>query len=208
MSGTQLEAWRGAFGDAYVERNAVSAEVLRARIAMWAAILRSLPGVRLEAIAEIGANIGYNLRALRQLSAARLLAVEPNAEARRKLVADGVVAPEDVIDGAAQSLPLADRSVDLAFTSGVLIHIAPDDLGSACDEIFRVSRRYVIAIEYFSDKPQEIVYQGQSGLLFKRDFGAFWLDRFPQLRVVDYGFFWKRVTGLDNLTWWLLEKAE
>jgi len=48
MSGTQLEAWRGAFGDAYVERNAVSAEVLRARIAMWAAILRSLPGVRLE----------------------------------------------------------------------------------------------------------------------------------------------------------------
>ncbi len=206
MTGTQLEAWRGAFGDAYVERNAISTEVLRTRTAMWAGILRSLPGVRLEAIAEIGANIGYNLRALRNLSAARFLAVEPNAEARRRLVADGVVAQDDAIDAAAQSLPLVDGSADLAFTSGVLIHVAPDDLGAACDEIFRISRRYVACIEYFADKPQEIVYQGRSDLLFKRDFGAFWMDRFPKLRVVDYGFFWKRVTGLDNLTWWLFEK--
>jgi pseudaminic acid biosynthesis-associated methylase len=207
MSEAQLEAWRGAFGDAYIERNAVSTAVLRARTAMWAEILRSIPGASLETIAEIGANIGYNLRALRLLTAARFIAVEPNAEARRRLVADGVAAEGDVIDAAAQSLPLPAGGADLAFTSGVLIHIAPDDLGAACDEIFRISRRYVACIEYFADKPEAIVYQGRSDLLFKRDFGAFWLDRFPQLRVIDYGFFWKRITGLDNLTWWLFEKG-
>ena len=47
----------------------------------------------------------------------------------------------------------------------------------------------------------------RTGLLFKRDFGALWMDRFHGLRIVDYGFFWKRATGLDNLTWWLFEKG-
>ena len=42
--------------------------------------------------------------------------------------------------------------------------------------------------------------------LFKRDFGGLWLDTCPDLRVVAYGFAWKRLTGLDNLTWWLFEK--
>ena len=42
--------------------------------------------------------------------------------------------------------------------------------------------------------------------LFKRDFGGFWLDNFPDLQVVKYGFSWKRLTGLDNLTWWVFEK--
>ena len=51
-----------------------------------------------------------------------------------------------------------------------------------------------------------IPYRGQEGLLFKRDFGGLWLDSFPSLRTVAYGFAWKRVTGVDNLTWWLFEK--
>ena len=58
----------------------------------------------------------------------------------------------------------------------------------------------------FSDKPVETPYRDHSDVLFKRDFGGFWLDNFPHLRVVSYGFAWKRVTGLDNLTWWLFEK--
>ena len=36
--------------------------------------------------------------------------------------------------------------------------------------------------------------------------GGFWLDHLPGLRVIAYGFSWKRLTGLDNLTWWLFEK--
>ena len=42
--------------------------------------------------------------------------------------------------------------------------------------------------------------RGHNDRLFKRDFGGFWLDMFPKLRVTAYGFAWKRVTGLDTLT--------
>ena len=71
---------------------------------------------------------------------------------------------------------------------------------------YRVTRRYIVCIEYFSDKPEEIPYRGHDGVLFKRDFGGFWIDNFPDLETRDYGFVWKRVTGLDNLTWWVFEK--
>ena len=44
--------------------------------------------------------------------------------------------------------------------------------------------------------------------LFKRDFGLFYLENFPGLRVLDYGFLWRAVTGLDNMTWQVFEKTE
>jgi hypothetical protein len=94
----------------------------------------------------------------------------------------------------------------MVFTSGVLIHIHPDHLLPSCSEMFRVAGRYIVCVEYFSDHAEGIQYRGNANVLFKRDFGGFWLDHFDQLALVDYGFFWRRVTGLDNLTWWLFEK--
>lgn len=202
----QVQFWRTEFGDAYTDRNMPSAEQLRARTAMWAEILACLPGAPPQQILEVGANVGANLRALAALSEAELFAVEPNDHAREILVRDGVVHKANVREGVASKMDIADGAVDMAFTSGVLIHIHPDDLLASCREIHRVSRRYIVCIEYFSDKPEEIGYREQSGLLFKRDYGGFWLDGFADLRVLGYGFRWKRVTGLDNLTWWLFEK--
>jgi pseudaminic acid biosynthesis-associated methylase len=204
---TQLQFWRGTFGDAYTERNSATAEQLRARVAMWARILRASTGISPASILEVGANIGNNLRALTALTGAVLYAVEPNEEARRKLAADGVLPAENIRNGCATALDFADASIDLVFTSGVLIHVAPDDLLQSCREIHRVARHSIVCVEYFSNQPQEISYRGHSGVLFKRDFGSFWLDHFADLRLRDYGFFWKRATGLDNLTWWAFEKC-
>jgi pseudaminic acid biosynthesis-associated methylase len=103
-------------------------------------------------------------------------------------------------------LPLQDAAVEFSFTSGVLIHIAPDDLLASCAEIYRVSSRYIACAEYFNPTPVEIEYRGHSGVLFKRDFGGYWLDNFLDLELVDYGFLWRRATGLDDLTWWLFRK--
>jgi spore coat polysaccharide biosynthesis protein SpsF len=175
-------------------------------VALWAKIMNTLVGDPPASILEVGANIGVNLRALRVLTGAQMYALEPNAEARRVLIEDGVVPAANALDGFAASIPLADGVVDLAFTCGVLIHIHPDQLLSSVREVHRVARRYVVCVEYFSDKPQMIPYRGHDDRLFKRDFGQFYLDHFPDLRVVDYGFAWKRLTGLDNLTWWVLEK--
>jgi len=202
----QAAFWQGEFGDSYVDRNVTSPEQLQARRGMWAAILAHTLPAPPKSILEIGANIGINLRSLRALTSARFLAVEPNDKARQRLVEDGVIKVEDVRSGVATKIDFPDGAADLAFTSGVLIHIHPDQLERSISEIYRCSARWIVAIEYFSDKPEMIPYRGHDDRLFKRDFGGFWLDTFPDLRVTAYGFAWKRVTGLDNLTWWLFEK--
>jgi pseudaminic acid biosynthesis-associated methylase len=202
----QAEFWRGEFGDSYTERNAVSPDQLRARCAMWSNILSHTLAVPPQSILEIGANIGVNLRALRALTDARLFATEPNEKARRRLIEEGVLDASNVRDGLASSIDWPDAVADLVFTSGVLIHIHPDNLEASLREIHRCTNRWIVTIEYFSDKPEMIPYRGREDLLFKRDFGGYWLDTFPNLRVTAYGFVWKRVTGLDNLTWWLFEK--
>lgn len=202
----QLQAWRGDFGAAYMERNPVEEATVRARARMWARILQPLEARPPDSILEVGANVGINLHALRRVSGARLCAVEPNETARATLARAGVVATEDLHAGVAQHLPVADASADLVFTSGVLIHIAPHDLAATYDELHRVARRFIVLVEYFADQPEEIAYRGEQGLLFKRDFGGDLLDRFPDLVCLDCGFFWKRTSGLGNLTWWLFAK--
>ncbi|MGB0571208.1 MAG: pseudaminic acid biosynthesis-associated methylase [Alphaproteobacteria bacterium] len=207
MTGTneQVSFWRGAFGDDYADRNDASTEALASRTDMWRRILDPLaepPG----SILEVGANIGLNMRALATLTSGDLHAVEPGAKAREILSTCGALPLEHVVDATAAALPFDDSSVDMVFTSGVLIHIAPDDLLPACHEMHRVSGRYIVCAEYFNPVPVEIEYRGHTGFLWKRDFGSFWMENFPDLELVDYGFFWKRATGLDDLTWWLFRK--
>ena len=101
---------------------------------------------------------------------------------------------------------MADREVELSFTTGVLIHVPPSELGAAVDELYRVSSRYILMSEYFADQPEEKTYRGQEGLLFKRDFGKFMLDRHPDLMILDYGFFWRDAGAVDNGNWWLFRK--
>ena len=198
--------WRGAFGDAYSLRNAGSPEQLEARTAMWRRILQPLGDTLPRSVLEVGANVGLNLQALSGLTSAELHALEPNASARTALAESGILPRDHIYDGFGDALPLADGCVELALTCGVLIHVAPERLLATYRELYRVASRYLVTIEYFSDCEEEVPYRGHSGKLFKRDFGAVWLDQFPDLALVDYGFFWKPATGLDNLTWWLFRK--
>jgi len=189
-----VDVWAGEFGNAYTERNKSN----HFRKYMWHKILWSLPELP-GSVLEVGANIGLNLDAIGGiLPSCDLLGLEPNISARKQLA-------YKTVGDTAQEIHLGSRSVDMVFTCGVLIHIHPEELEKVCGEIYRVSDRYIVCIEYFSAKPEEIPYRGCTGLLWKRDFGGFWLDHFS-LRTVDYGFFWKRETGLDNLTWWVFEK--
>ena len=202
----QLQHWSGEFGQGYIQRNMTNPDNLRARTALWSDVMSCMMGQPPKAILEVGSNVGSNLLAIQNISDAELFAVEPFDDARKVLIEKGVVKAENAFAASAQSIPMEDGSVDMAFTNGVLIHIHPDNLLDACREIYRTSRRYIVCIEYFSDKAETIPYHGHDNLLFKRDFGGFWMDNFPDLRVMNYGFNWKRVTGMDNLTWWVFEK--
>ncbi len=201
-----LDAWKGQFGDDYVVRGRATEEIVGVTARAFAEVLSHLEDSPPASILEVGANVGINLRAISGLTDAELYAVEPNANAREQLAADKVVPPERLFDAVATKLPLDDGAVDLAFTSGVLIHVPPEDLEAAYGEIHRVAARYILCIEYFSPKPVEIPYRGHEGMLFKRDFGGMWLDLFPTLEPVANGFFWSRTTGLDDLNWWLFRK--
>jgi pseudaminic acid biosynthesis-associated methylase len=202
----QLDQWRGSFGENYIARNGVTSQSLRGRTRLWAEILQAIGGESPDTILEVGANIGINLRALGALTDATFYALEPNDQARKILENDGVVASSGLRGGSASAIDFPDGIADLVFTSGVLIHIPPAELESSCREIYRCARRFIVCIEYFSDNPQTISYRDKPDLLFKRDFGGYWLDLFPSLVPVRWGFAWKRTTGLDNLTWWLFRK--
>ncbi len=201
-----IDAWKGEFGDNYAARNRATEETVGNAARAFAEILSHVKDGPPASILEVGANIGINLRALSGFADAELFAVEPNASAREQLVADKVLPQDHLFDAMATKLPLNDGAVDLAFTSGVLIHVPPDDLETAYGEIHRVAARYILCMEYFSPRPVEIPYRGHEGLLFKRDFGGMWLDLFPGLEPVANGFFWRRTTGLDDINWWLFRK--
>jgi spore coat polysaccharide biosynthesis protein SpsF len=91
---------------------------------------------------------------------------------------------------------------------GVLIHIGPSELPRVYDLTHRASARFICIAEYYNPTPVTITYRGRGNRLFKRDFAGEMLERFPDLRLVDYGFAYRRdpVFPQDDITWFLLEK--
>ena len=203
-----LDQWRGEFGDAYIGRNQADDKTVRQRMLMWGRIVWKMQPDLPQSIMEVGCNIGINTRALAGLVDAELYAIEPNDRARKVLLEEGVIPEENLFSGDGKNLPLEDNSVDLSFTVGVLIHVHPDDLQATVDELHRVSRRYIFIAEYFADQPETKTYHGQEGLLYKRDFGQFMLDRHPDLIIVDHGVFWKSFASIDNSNWTILRKPD
>lgn len=205
-----LQDWQGQFGESYLGRNQPTDETSAEAATVFGRILDDVRD-EISSVLEVGANLGINLRGLRRVlrPEAALTALEPFAQAvaelRKQKDALGL---SDVLEASAYEIPVADGSFDLTFTNGVLIHVPPDRLATAMREIVRASRRFVLCSEYFSHTPVEIPYHGQSGMLWKRDFGQMYLDTCPDLRVHSYGFTWQaEFPHYDNLNWWLFEKA-
>lgn len=190
------ELWAGDFGDAYLARNFAAGA---AREGFWDSLLRGFPASR---VLEVGCNSGANLQwIVARCEAAAGVDVSPRAlDALRQAVprAIGVLAE-------ARSLPFADGSFDLVFTSGVLIHQPESSVAQVMGELVRVSRRYVLSMEYAASETEEIPYRGERGALFKRDYEALYGQLFPQLRLVGSGFL-TMSDGWDDVTWWQFEK--
>ncbi len=200
---TEQEAfWAGDFGDDYVDRNQ-GAAAIAARVALFS---RLLPRTRpVSSVIELGANIGINLHALKTLFPdLSATAVEINARAAAEMRAHDWI---DVHEASILEYEAA-KEHDLAFTSGVMIHINPDELEKVYKALYATSNRYVAIIEYYSPVPVEVSYRGHGERLFKRDFAGEMMDLFPDLKLVDYGFAYHRdpVFPMDDLNWFLLEK--
>jgi pseudaminic acid biosynthesis-associated methylase len=195
---SQLQLWVSEFGRSYTERNDVAKPE---RILSWQ---RLLEGIAPERAVEVGCNVAWNLTYLRELGVKELYAVEPQPFAVEKARARN---PEyNVLCGTAFDLPFKDNFADLVFTSGVMIHIAPADLPKAMAEIYRVSRRYIVAIEYDAAEEQEIKYRGNGDALWKRPHGAIWQASYPALKLLRK-LELAPIDGYDDCTAHLFEKT-
>lgn len=188
--------WTGEGGDEYTVRNVVEPA---SRVQGFGL---AFPDVReIESVLEVGANCGHNLYALdggvcRHGTLYAGIDVCP-------AVCDEAMAP--ILRGSATNIPAFDASFDLVFTCGVLIHVPPADLPKAYDELVRVSRRYVLIMEYYASEPTPIRWRGQDGLLWKRNFGKEMSERHPELNLEATGFLGKDA-GFDDVTWWRWRK--
>jgi pseudaminic acid biosynthesis-associated methylase len=198
---TRLEQlWSGEFGNDYVDRNRMASA---GRYEFWAALIRDLPEVK--TILEVGCNVGANLRWLADLRRPQdVYGIDINVKALNELRRE--LPDINALWSPARELPFRDRWFDLVFTMGVLIHQPESTLPLVMAEIVRCSKRYVLCGEYYSPETTEVFYRGNSGALFKRDYGRLYQELFPELRLHSQGFL-PRGTGWDDITYWLFEKG-
>lgn len=201
----QEQFWAGNFGNEYVDRNK-NEQLISGNIALFAKIFACTEKVR--SVFELGANIGLNLIAIKHLLPdATLSAVEINKKAvagLKKVLKEAVVYQQSILDFSWDAPPQ-----DLVFIKGVLIHINPDMLSQVYQSLYRLSKRYICIVEYYNPTPISVSYRGHENRLFKRDFAGEMMDKYSDLRLVNYGFVYHRDLNfpLDDLTWFLLEKA-
>ncbi|EFQ23509.1 pseudaminic acid biosynthesis-associated methylase [Aminomonas paucivorans DSM 12260] len=200
----QEKFWAETFGDGYVDRNCDPLHLARL-LPFWAQVLRGTGP--LGSVLELGANIGLNLRALDALVPGMdLHGVEINGRAAELLKEWGraEVHALSILDFRPQ------RTWDLVFTRGVLIHLNPQVLGGVYDLMASASAKYVLMAEYYNPCPVEIPYRGQEGFLFKRDFAGEFLEVHQEYRLVDYGFVYHRdvLFPQDDINWFLMERKE
>lgn len=195
----QAKTWSGDFGKEYTDRNPHSPEEMNAlykknfgvtRTEMNQEFVGTLP--RPLKTLEVGSNVGVQLQCLQKMGFSNLTGIElqPYAVTLARKRTRNIT----FMQGSAFSLPFNDRTFDLVFTSGVLIHIAPSDIGKALEEIHRVSKTYIWGFEYFAKRHTEVRYRGKSNLLWKADFAKQYLKRWKDLQLVAE----RRFTYLDN----------
>ena len=205
FSTPQEEFWSGDFGNQYIGRNDDSKEILASNLSFFSKALKQAGSIT--SCLEFGANIGINIKSLKLLyPLIKIKAIEINSTAVKEL--NNLIGVENVFEGSIYDYPITER-VELTFTKGVLIHIHPDKLDIVYEKLYNASSRLILVCEYYNPSPVSIKYRGHEDRLFKRDFAGELLEKYSDLKLIDYGFFYKRDVAFpqDDITWFLLEKV-
>lgn len=194
--------WTGEFGNNYTKRSSGS-HLVAANTVLLAKILSATRGVH--SLIEFGPNLGNNLLAIRNIfPKMKLSAVEINKQAVDKLkkIKGLKIYHQSLFEFH------SDYQRDLVLLSGILIHLEPKLLNQVYSIIFRTTKKYICLIEYYNPTPVEVTYHNYRQKLFKRDFAGELLDKYPKLRLIDYGFAYHRDNNFDfgDSNWFLLEK--
>ena len=199
----QEDFWAGSFGTDYISRNR-SLDLLASNTYFFANALKLIPTAP-QTLMEIGANIGMNVDALRNLfPRLEISAIEINEDACQVLKDKSV----NVYSGSITSVE-CEMKFDLVLSKGVLIHISPDVLDKIYERIYKLSNEWILIAEYYNPSPVALDYRGHKNKLFKRDFAGEMLDKFEDLELCDYGFAYHRDKyAQDDISWFLLRKLK
>ena len=185
----QANIWASDFGALYTERNMPGIEELDRNfqatfgIARTAMVEEFFGGLdRSLRILEVGCNVGHYLWILQDMGFENLYGIDVQTRALEK--ARSVRPGIHFVHGNALDIPFKDGYFDLVYTAGVLIHISPEHIRTAMDEITRCSSRYVWGFEYWNGAYTEINYRGNSNMLWKADFPRVYMENRPGLRVI------------------------
>ncbi|OIO80980.1 hypothetical protein AUJ84_02070 [Candidatus Pacearchaeota archaeon CG1_02_32_132] len=185
----QSEFWSKDFGNEYSERNNLDQEGLDKLYIDYFGISRTELNREFISnfdksmkILEVGCNTGMQLLNLKTLGFGNLSGIDLSKAGLK--TAKKNLPEANLIEASALDIPFKDGYFDLVFTSGVLIHIHPENVGKAVDEIYKLSKKYIWGYEYFSEKCEEIEYRGHKNRLWKNNFMKIFLERHPDLKII------------------------
>ena len=195
----QTGQWASEFGKEYTDRNPHTIELMDELYRKQFGLTRTELNLmflgnldRSIKILEVGANVGVQLQGLQRSGFENLYGIELQAYAVE--VSKQNTKSINLIQGSVFDIPFKDSYFDVVFTSGVLIHIKPDDLGIAMREIYRCSSEYIWGFEYYADQYSEIPYRGRRNLLWKADFAKLYLEKFRDLELINE----RRIKYVEN----------
>jgi len=184
----QSKIWSSKFGKEYTDRNLIPLSDLEKLYKNNYGITRTkLNEIFLNKISrsirilEVGSNVGNQLLYLQEMGFKNLWGIEPQGYAVE--LSKNRARYINIIKGNCFYIPFKDKSFDLVYTSGVLIHISPRNIKKAMKEIYRCACKYIWGFEYYSGEYEEIEYRGEKNLLWKANFPKIYTDIFPNLRI-------------------------
>lgn len=185
----QIKVWNSNLGKEYTDRNPLSSRAMNDLYLKNFGLNRSFLNHeflddldRSIKILEVGTNVGTQLQILQEMGFLNLYGIELQSYAVE--LSKAGTKNINLIQGNVFDLPFKDGFFDLVFTSGVLIHISPDDISLAFDEIFRCTNKYIWGYEYYAEEYVRERYRGYDNLLWKANFVKLYCEQFPDLKLV------------------------
>lgn len=200
----QEQFWAEEFGNNYIERN-IGDSLLASNLNFFSKTFDKV--CKPNSLIEFGANVGMNLKAIQLLfPGIDLFGVEINAQAAKEL--SSIIGDKNIYNGSIFDFE-TDKKFEVSLIKGVLIHINPEMLPVVYEKLYKSSSKYILVCEYYNPSPVSINYRGHANRLFKRDFAGEILDKYSDLKLIDYGFCYRRDPAFphDDITWFLIEKT-
>ena len=144
---SQHEYWKGR-GQVYMEE-ILNSGYLEREIFFQNMLINYLKQIEFNSFFEAGCGFGWNIRRVKEEFPEKTVggvdfSLSQLQNSKRYLNGNSI----RVINGDNCSLPYKDNAFDVGFSLGVFMNIHPSKIKSALGEMIRVSRQYIVHIEY------------------------------------------------------------